>query len=316
MSELQRNQIKDGAIDNSKVAPGANIKQSKIHNLEADLESKISLGGDTATGPILVPADPTNDLEVATKHYVDSLVGNTDFSLESAVITTRGFKMSWINDSTIQVSRGVAKDPTGLGAFLLATPRNLILTSLTPNTWYYIHIIGNTNDYTIFDIMPHSSITAPTLPSGYDVYKCIGAIKTDATGKILPFKTEGLGSYRKFVWYNKLDFTSSLPSVTGATNAWKTIPLGPSLPLELTKKVIITCSMRMNATYTIYLREAGTSSEFGSLTYESMAQNAGTGMGACNGTIYTDALGNIEIKSTADLYGFWGFYVKGYHFEI
>lgn len=48
----------------------------EVSQLKTDLGTKADLSGATFTGEVLLHADPTQDMEAATKHYVDSLISN------------------------------------------------------------------------------------------------------------------------------------------------------------------------------------------------------------------------------------------------
>lgn len=102
-TKVKRFQIEDDSIDSSKIlnesitdddiSATANIKQSKIENLENDLNSKIKLSGDTLTGVLTLNADPAGDLEAATKQYLDSLVSgpsNPTYQFLPDIILTSG----------------------------------------------------------------------------------------------------------------------------------------------------------------------------------------------------------------------------------
>ena len=79
--QLDTFQIEDDAISASEVedlslvdadfSSTADIQQSKIHNLQSDLTSKLNKTGDTMTAP-LFGVSPINDLDAAVKQYVDT----------------------------------------------------------------------------------------------------------------------------------------------------------------------------------------------------------------------------------------------------
>ena len=48
----------------------------EVSQLKTDLGTKANLSGATFTGEVLLHADPTQDMEAATKRYVDSLISN------------------------------------------------------------------------------------------------------------------------------------------------------------------------------------------------------------------------------------------------
>lgn len=72
-TKIDNDQLKDLTIKNNKIAADAAIEQSKVLNLETDLIDKVSLSGGTMSGPLILNADPTDNLGAVTKQYVDSI---------------------------------------------------------------------------------------------------------------------------------------------------------------------------------------------------------------------------------------------------
>lgn len=63
------------------------------------------------------------------------------------------------------------------------------------NTWYHVFAIRKTSDGTA-DILFSTSLTAPTLPSGYAGFRRISSIRTDGSGNIIGFINVG----QQFFW--------------------------------------------------------------------------------------------------------------------
>jgi hypothetical protein len=97
-TQLDGNQIKDGAINNAKIGAGANIETSKF----ADGANFIQRGGGvtfTADQPmggfkITGLGTPTNTTDAATKAYVDALVQGLDPKASCRVATTANITLS------------------------------------------------------------------------------------------------------------------------------------------------------------------------------------------------------------------------------
>ena len=53
-------------------------------------------------------------------------------------------------------------------------------TSIPVSGFLYIHVVADTNTGAV-DVIFDDSLTSPSLPSGYDIFRCIGAWRTDAS---------------------------------------------------------------------------------------------------------------------------------------
>ena len=85
---IDASKVKDSSILDADISSGADIQQSKVDNLEQDLNSKVNLSGDTLTGILTLNAAPTQPMHAATKKYVDDLTINlhpTDLELISFI---------------------------------------------------------------------------------------------------------------------------------------------------------------------------------------------------------------------------------------
>ena len=96
-------------------------------------------------------------------------------------------------------------------------------TTVTDNTWYHVHAIcqaGGANP----DILLSKSATAPTLPSGYTLFRRLGSFLTFNNGSILSFYQFG----DQFVWVNNtldISVSDADPSATANTGTL-TVPTG------------------------------------------------------------------------------------------
>lgn len=71
--------VANGAVTNDAVNYGQLSevagRVTNIENGTTDLPAYVKKAGDTMTGPLVLPADPTENLQAATKQYVDGLLG-------------------------------------------------------------------------------------------------------------------------------------------------------------------------------------------------------------------------------------------------
>ena len=69
------------------------------------------------------------------------------------------------------------------------------------DTWYAVHVITDSSGTEPTKGMFSLSDTAPTMPSGYDVFRRVGWIKNDASSNFMKFIQTGKGKHR-IVWYD------------------------------------------------------------------------------------------------------------------
>lgn len=66
---LEKAEAAEDAAENA--AALAQEAKTTADNISGDLSGKVNKAGDTMTGPLVLPGDPTQPMEAATKHYVD-----------------------------------------------------------------------------------------------------------------------------------------------------------------------------------------------------------------------------------------------------
>jgi len=87
-------------------------------------------------------------------------------------------------NARVDVGVGLARDSTDVMDLELTSADSALITSSgaggldtgseAADTWYAIHIIGDTSGVNSEDLLLSLSSTAPTMPSGYDVFRHIG----------------------------------------------------------------------------------------------------------------------------------------------
>lgn len=126
------------------------------------------------------------------------------------------------------------------GSWAAGTSGNKLDTGARANsTWYYIYIIRKTSDGT-GDILFSTSASSPTMPSGYEAKRIIGAILTDGSGNIRSFTTmqrAGGGIY--YQWTSPI-LDIDLANTLTTSSRTDTISLPPNtLGLEANLNVYI-----------------------------------------------------------------------------
>lgn len=135
--------------------------------------TSLSLGVSYLSKPIEIKnnaTDTNNDIDFSTGNFVfDDYLGQASF-----LALTKQLDANW----------GTGNNAGGLDT---GTKSN--------STWYYCYVIYNPVTG-VSDALFTATYSSPTMPSGYTKKSYRGAIKTDASGNILPF------FYRKNRWFD------------------------------------------------------------------------------------------------------------------
>lgn len=182
---------------------------------------------DTDGSPSYVRADVSSSGSVSfalpdgykSRLRVDS-TGNTTVSVTAAallVVTNSGLQRTVRNFSA-------SADLTTSGAGGLDTGAK------AANTWYHLWAISNgTLDRLLFS----TSATLPLMPSGYSHKTRLGAVRTDASGNIIPFKQRGAKT--------RITNAANMPTIASGSagniaTPWATVSItdyAPSTALEI-----------------------------------------------------------------------------------
>lgn len=148
-----------------------------------------------------------------------------------------GFQMYRTGNKTLSFTPGMARSSQNLtdivvpGTFNVTTailfdgtivgPNGMDAAPLAASTSYYVFIIGDSTKNNSPAVLASGSQFTAKLPVGYDVFKRIGFIKTDASSNILVFNQYGCGIEREY-W-----FDSPVAILTaGAATTFTVVSLG------------------------------------------------------------------------------------------
>ena len=145
--------------------------------------------------------DTTNDVNVTAGEWRDSTNAH-DIVLTGEI--TKKIDAPW----------AVGDDAGGLDGSesVAGTPDN--------DTWYFVHLIRR-NDTGVVDVLFSESATAPTLPTGYDVFRRIGAVRR-GTAATLAFTQHG----DEFLWSATVNDVDLATLGTSTVSYALTVPLG------------------------------------------------------------------------------------------
>lgn len=140
------------------------------------------------------------------------------------------------SSATFSVAAGSAADSTGLNIMKLASSTSkttsawasgsgnggLDTGAIAASTWYHAHIIKNLTTGAV-DVLVSLSATAPTLPSGYTVFRRIGSMLTNGSSQWTLFHQNG----SEFLWdVSVINVNGVALGVTTAVLETLTVPTG------------------------------------------------------------------------------------------
>jgi hypothetical protein len=152
-----------------------------------DLSAYIQKSGDSMTGPLVLPGNPTSALQAAPKQYVDARITRNCIS---------GYPISFPSGTSYMVGQGQCADSTNVDMFSLAA--NFTKTtapwavgsgngsldtgaSAPPTSWFHIYQIKRP-DTGILDFTMSQSQTGPAIggssniPAAYTLFRRVGAV--------------------------------------------------------------------------------------------------------------------------------------------
>ena len=112
------------------------------------------------------------------------------------------------------------------------------------NTWYFLHVIGDSNGVNAPDVVLSLSATAPTLPAGYDKSRRVGPTRNNASSNLLKFNQRGAGRNRRYVYDETRATVQVLTS--GSATTFTTISLANFVP-PTSEWSILSCSVEQSS---------------------------------------------------------------------
>lgn len=120
----------------------------------------------------------------------------------------QGLFLQWLSTTTISVSAGLAKNALNWGDIQLTkiagTTMNAAVNGvngldvgvLAATTLYAVYVIGSSEDIVTPATIISTNFTQPLMPSGYDLWRRIGAVATDSAAHFIEFFQSGSGNER------------------------------------------------------------------------------------------------------------------------
>lgn len=150
-----------------------------------------------------------------------------------------GLLLTYVSTTSFSVGAGVAGDTTFTDMMLLASTftktsaawaagtgngGKMSAAAFAASTWYYVYLLKNPTTGVVdcgFDVSP----TSPTLPTGYTLYRIIGAVKTDGSVHFLQWIMYADGTQE---WVSPpTDINDSTLTTTKKSYTLTTVPVIP-----------------------------------------------------------------------------------------
>jgi hypothetical protein len=149
-----------------------------------------------------------------------------------------GLGLEYVDDHTVTVSAGRATAAAEDFLIGLEAPIAVDLTASgadgldagaeAPDTWYAVHVIGDTSGSNPTSGLLSTSADSPTLPGGYDRSRRVGWVRNDAAGDLMPFSQARHGSSRWYWWDAESGDTRVLDG--GSATSWSAVSLAGFAP--------------------------------------------------------------------------------------
>lgn len=96
------------------------------------------------------------------------------------------------------------------------------------DTWYAIYVIADTAEVNVVESLFSLSATAPTLPSGYDVFRRVGWARNNTASDFYEYDTFSTGRERFYLWNEEAGVTELLTN--GAAVVWTNVDISELVP--------------------------------------------------------------------------------------
>ncbi len=175
--------------------------------------------------------------------------------VNSGLMYVNGLRLAYASTTTFTVSQGLCRNSTNVNDISVGLPLNVAATqtgelpvdagtgvvtvditthgaggldngTLAVSTFYAVHAIGDSFGNNPGSALISTSLTAPVLPAGYDMFRRIGFIKTDGSSHVLAFRQEGVTADR-WMWY---DVAIATGITSGSSATFATVDCSAGIP--------------------------------------------------------------------------------------
>lgn len=179
-----------------------------------------------------------------------------------------GLNVATASDSTLTVSAGRCRDSQNVYDIVVDEAitinaevngvNGLDTGALAASTWYAVHAIGDSSNFNDGAVLLSASVTAPYLPSGYDVFKHVGWARTDGSVDFIILHQKGNSNERKYFYDALVAVLSAQGSAT-----YDAVDCAAAMPPTSTIAMINYTFLPATQTNVFTLRPTGSASTTG-----------------------------------------------------
>lgn len=149
-----------------------------------------------------------------------------------------GMVTSFTSATQVQIAAGTCRDRQDKNDLTLAAPVTVDITLAgaggldtgveAANTFYYIHVIGDSNGVNPTVGLLSTQQNIPTFPAGYDRNRRVGSVRNNAASDFVNFVVKGNGTDRSVQYRDAI--TNHQPLVGGAATVITAVNCGAHIP--------------------------------------------------------------------------------------
>lgn len=196
------------------------------------------------------------------------------------------------NVDLIEFPAGYAKTTTGWAAGSSSSTGSLDTGSIANSTWYHAYVIKNVTSGAV-DALISLSATAPTMPSGFTLFRRVGSMKTNGSAQWTKFIQDG----DNFTWdVPVVDVTVTNPGTAAVTRTL-------TCPLNVRTEATIVCYAQGTAGTDsaggIYISDpsvADTAASANAFTFVQLSATAGTSGSGGWARVFTNTSSQVRSR--------------------
>lgn len=204
-----------------------------------------------------VPAIPT----AGTRIKIATASGSLTFNGQLRKGDILGLDIAFFNTTNITLRSGLARNSAdtfdiNLSAdqvinFATVGANGLDAGTIAANSWYAIHVIADSTGSHATKGLASLSATAPTLPSGYDIFRRVAWIRTESgAADIINFAQNVYGNLREMTYIDNASYVTLLSSGSATTFTGTSLAAGmPSTSTSANVRFIFNPATAGNAFY-------------------------------------------------------------------
>jgi hypothetical protein len=176
----------------------------------------------------------TDEIEAFLSEY--NVVRNRRDASEGSFLS--GFLLSYVSANVVQTTAGWGRDATGFGSIVSAGTLTADISvsgvggldtgTEAALTWYAVHVIGDADGVNATALLFSLSVSAPSLPVGYETFRRLGWVRNNNAGSFWPFYQAREGRSRA-IYYNA-DYTTLQQLTDGTATTFTDVSLASVVP--------------------------------------------------------------------------------------